>query len=1151
MPGDGPVDSQPFAGTMVWPSGLGALTDRALCPACFSRLPGMVCGECGLDLNHPAAEELFSASREASSGLSRRVDIIGRMRFETDARAAAIASAARAVGSRPTVTVAPAAAPVAFAAPQVAAALVAPTAVAPIAIVPAGVVPPAVTPPAAGAPAGLTRRRVSSVQLGLLIVGVSALSVGAIFFLVYAFINFGLGWRSMIIGTITLAAIAGAELLRRRGLRTTAEGIASFAIVLVYLDAFAIRATNLFGAGTVDGDAFWGLALVASGIAFVAWNRASTLRAPSIAGFATFAPGVGILAYSAASSAPESVRLAISFVAVAAAGISHRLAGRPATATTAQAPARAERWVVLVTSLTALAGAALASLGMIWLDPELGSGSAADAGAIVGPTASATTFAVIGLVAALHLVVLWSLPEPRPLAFGAVFAGALGIAFAVTGAIAVIRDSGLTAVLLPAVVAVAVALTLEAGLRRVTDPFLRRSFGVAGGGALLVAAIAVVQPFVTSGTATLLAVFAALAEPWTLSPTDTIVEPTAALRNAILTLAAVTVLGAIGWAVSGLLRRRIGVLAFGVAVVLALAAPLLGSVVLVSMGWLVLGVVSLAALLVLVRTSSGTPTAWSAVNPALLLLLAVATTAGWMLGWASEATWAPATAATIGLTLLARALPHSAGNRAALLGIALVLVLVAAAAAARQIGVATELVATGDSVRLVGFAAVVALGLGALPLSRMLSALDRRTLFWISLIAAGGSAAWLQYGPASADSFLAPVPSILALSALLLAVLLLWTALPSTSAFPVERSTASVAIAPTTLLVLLSIALAIEAPELVVAVAPVTAALVVGAGSLAVALMRQTRIPREVRDLGVLLVGVPPVALGLLARQDDSTWLVLVIAAIATLLLGTSRDGVFASKSPRRYLAWVALALATIGLWLALGDRGITVVEPWVLPLSGALLIIALLLWRADRRAASGGEGPVPASALAAPVVALAALLVSIVPIGVVASDGPPTRAIIIGGVSATLMLLGSMVVGRAGIRPYLDAAALAGAIGVIVTAVGRAANILVDSAPGSTPGGELEAWLGFALLVLVAAGFGLSRDQLSGATGDAFARQRLVASQALAIVAFTAVIAIEAMAIDDGPTGLLRALGVTLVFCAIHVIAFLIDRVPFTQLVA
>ena len=928
--------------------------------------------------------------------------------------------------------------------------------------------------------------------------------------------------------------------------------------------------------------------MVASGAAFVAWNRATTMRAPSIAGFATVAPGVGLIAYSAAPAAPESIRLGITFAAIAAAGIVHRLAGRPATTTAAQAPARTERWIVLVTSLAALACAALAALGMIWLDPVLGSGSGAAAGQIAGPAASATTFAVIGLIAALHLVVLWSLPEPRPLVFGALFAAALGLAFAVTGAVAVARDYGLATVLVPAVVAVAVALGLEAGAHRVADSFLRRSSAVAGAGALLVAAIVAIQPLLTSGTATLLAVTAALEEPWTRSATDSIVEPTAALRDAILTLAAVTILGAVGWAVSGLIRRRVRVLAFVVAAVLVLAVPLLGSVVLVSMGWLVLGAASLAVLLLLARTSpgvpaasgtpssstqsvpSGTPTVSPAVTPALLLLLAVAATAGWMLGWASEATWAPATAAAVGLALVARALTRGAGIRAGLLGIALVLVLVAAAAAARQVGIATDIIAADDSVRLVGFTAVVALALSALPLNRMLSALDRRTIFWLSLVAAGGSAAWLQYAPASAVALLAPVPSVVVLSALLLAALLLWTALPSTAALPIERSTASVAIGSATLILLLSIALAIDAPELVVAVAPVTAALLVSAGSLAVAMMRQTRIPREVRDLGVLLVGVPPVALGLLAGQDDSTWLVLVIAAVATLLLGTSRDGVFASRSPRRHLAWVALALATIGLWHALSDREVTVVEPWVLPLSGTLLIMALLLWRADRRAAAGAgaRGPVSASgalqasgalpapgalpaSLAAPVVALAALLVSIVPIGVVAADGPPTRAIIIGGVSAALLLLGSMVVGRAGIRPYLDAAALAGAIGVIVTAVGRAAAILTHGPRGIAPGGELEPWLGFALLVLVAAGFGLSREQLSGATGDAFARQRLVASQALAIVAFTAVIAIEAIAIDDGPAGLLRALGVTLLFCAIHVITFLIDRVPFTQFVA
>lgn len=1109
MPIGRDVDYRRLAGVVVWPHSPGVLTDRSLCPACFAPLHTLVCRACGLDLNHPAAGELRDASDITASALDRRVGIIGRMRFETDERAGALAAAA--------------------AAPPVPA-FVAPTEPA----VPGGPSAPAPPHPSSArrggdAPASPSpRRRVSSVQLILLIIGVSALSVGAIFFLVYAFINYGVYWRSAVIGIITAGAVVGASMLRRRGLRTTAEGIASFAIVLVYLDAFAIRANGFFGAGGLDGAVFWGAVLVVSAAGFVAWSRASRLRAPSIAAFTTFAPGVGLLAWAAAAPAPDGIRLAIGFLALASAGTVHRLAGHRWTT---RASARTERSIALVASLLGLAGATFAAVVVIWTLPTAGGGG------LDGPATSAVTFCAIGLVAALHLLVLGSMREPGPTPFPGVFAGALGAALAITGTVATASAGAASAVLVPTVVAIAVALAFETGARRLRGGFVRRSAGIAAVAALVIAVMVAVRPLGIAASGLVGGLASAVRQPWTLAADQVVVPFADDLASAVLTFGVVVALGAVGAAASGILVRRVPALAWLTAAVLVLAVPLLGSVALVSAGWLALSAGAMSVLLTAARPAGEATRRLSRLRPPLIALLAVAATAGWTLAWASEGTWAPATAVTIGLALGSRSLTAHRATRAALLGLALVLLLIAAAAAARQLEIAQQLPAGDAPVQFVGLTAVLALGLGTLPLRGAHRELDRRTVFWISLSAAGACAALIHLATGPATAILPDLPSRLTLHALLVSVLLLWTALPSTPDFRAERATAAVALAPATLFLLVSIALGIGAPDLAVAVAPVTAALLASAGSLAVALMRPAGIPRVVRDLGVLLVGVPALA-GALLRQDESTWLVLVLASATALLLGTSRDGMFASQSPRRNLGWVAVALATGGLWVALGDRGITAVEPWVLPLSGALLLIALLLWRAESRA--GGASP----GLAAPVVALAALLVSIVPVAVAAAGGPPGRAIIVGAIAAALLLAGTLVVGRTDIRPYLDAAALAGAIGVIVTAVGRAASSLADGVPG----GELERWLGLALIVLLTAGFGLSRDALAGGDADAFARQRLVASQALAMLALTAVLVSEALAIDDSATGLLRALGTTLVFCAIHVIAFLIDRAPFTR---
>ena len=51
------------------------------------------------------------------------------------------------------------------------------------------------------------------------------------------------------------------------------------------------------------------------------------------------------------------------------------------------------------------------------------------------------------------------------------------------------------------------------------------------------------------------------------------------------------------------------------------------------------------------------------------------------------------------------------------------------------------------------------------------------------------------------------------------------------------------------------------------------------------------------------------------AVRSEYTWLVLVFAGIATLLISMSKDGLFTSTSLRKHLGWVALGLATFGLW--------------------------------------------------------------------------------------------------------------------------------------------------------------------------------------------------------------------------------------------
>jgi hypothetical protein len=248
----------------------------------------------------------------------------------------------------------------------------------------------------------------------------------------------------------------------------------------------------------------------------------------------------------------------------------------------------------------------------------------------------------------------------------------------------------------------------------------------------------------------------------------------------------------------------------------------------------------------------------------------------------------------------------------------------------------------------------------------------------------------------------------------------------------------------------------------------------------------------------------------------------LLVAGVTALLLSVSKDGLFASKSPRKHLGWVALALGAAGLWWRLGDTGVTALEPYVLPLAGALLVIALLAWRAER----------PAPSAAAPVIAFAGLAIGILPIAAVSTSGPVLRTVVVAAVSAALVLVATFARGDR-LRAYRDAVALAGALGVVTAAVGRAAAM---AAAGTTADPTLDAWLGGAFAVLLVTAVGQSRV-------------RPILGQVVLGVAIAAIAVVE-LAVFDGQLGTARAAGLLVLLGALHVLGVLVDRPPFTALV-
>jgi len=256
---------------------------------------------------------------------------------------------------------------------------------------------------------------------------------------------------------------------------------------------------------------------------------------------------------------------------------------------------------------------------------------------------------------------------------------------------------------------------------------------------------------------------------------------------------------------------------------------------------------------------------------------------------------------------------------------------------------------------------------------------------------------------------------------------------------------------------------------------------------------------------------------------------VLLFAAVTALLVAISRDGLFGSESPRKYLGWASLALATAGLWRGLLDAHVQRLEAFVLPLAGALLVIAVLDWRAAR----------PQPSRTAPFIALAGLLVAILPLAADAREGELTRTVIVMAIAAFLAVLGSLATGSAALRPYLDVAAIAGSLGVLLAALSRTAGML---ARGERNDLAIDVWLVCALVVLIVAAAAQTRRD---------GRIRAILAQVVLGLALVVVTVVELVAMAPDPLGATRAVVLLVVLGLVHVAAVVIARMPFTPVIA
>ncbi|EFL30892.1 integral membrane protein [Streptomyces viridochromogenes DSM 40736] len=112
-----------------------------------------------------------------------------------------------------------------------------------------------------------------SVQNVLLVLGGVLLTLAAAVFTLVSWGHLGITGRALVLGAVTLAALAAPVLSLKRGLRSTAESVAGLGLALTLLDAYALHAAALSG---TDGT---GYAAVASAVLAAGWSAYGLLPA--------------------------------------------------------------------------------------------------------------------------------------------------------------------------------------------------------------------------------------------------------------------------------------------------------------------------------------------------------------------------------------------------------------------------------------------------------------------------------------------------------------------------------------------------------------------------------------------------------------------------------------------------------------------------------------------------------------------------------------------------------------------------------------------------------------------------------------------------------------------------------------------------------
>lgn len=1091
---------------LVWPRNTDELVNRALCPACFQTLRGVRCTVCGLDLSSPLAAELLHTSTDAAELLRRRGRLIAQMR-------AAAAAPVRVPVPAPAPATVPSTAAVPVAAPAA-------TAVPPVAAPAPTFAPPPEAPPIAASPAEPAAPRRSSVQMLLLVVGVSLVAVALVFFLIVAWFVAGLAFRAVIVAAITVLVFGAVSLLDRFRLHSTAEGVSVLAVLLVYLDIWAVQANDLFGAGGVDSAQYWGIAVLLSAPLLLVWFRFTGMRAASVAGFAAVPVGAGLLAWAVAALPGQAVdafqRPWLTALVIVGAALVQLLAPRLGRGLATPRALLTERVIVVVLAIPAVPAAVILGFfvapGQSWA-PLWGLG-------------------VPSLVFALHVLAGLRMPDALNRVAGTVAAAAAGFSLAAMPIVIGIRaGTGSEPPLWPALLSIAVLLLCDALRPRLRGAGIGAGIGATiGAGAVVAAALAVVLGVLLVTFVTRMP-FANALGLW--SPADpAALQPERVAVEAALVLVGGTALTAVAWTLLGTIRSRAVALqalvvlsALGCAVLIA--PPTVAALTYLAFAGCALAVLAVPSLSARIAARMGTRVLGVAA-------LIVAASAGYALAFDSLWLWLLASGAVLALLLGARGIGFAAVLRPLLLATTVLFALVTAAILPTAIVTSspgTEWTNVVDTRALVILVSGALLLLFSLPLGRFAPPLDRA---WALVPAAVmGVLAYLT-GPLSGDSLLAPplLAGIGATAAGIAAVLLI--ALPANRELAVTRIFALLGVTPAFWLsgqYLFATLAAAGSPAsaMLVELWPAVVGFLALAISLAWELRPATRdhpnppLDRVLLDSSagaVLLIGMVN---ALNAVDVQAAWLVYLVAAIAVLLAAIDRRGLFNADSARHHLGWLALALGTAALWTGLWDAGVTAPEPYSVSLGAALLVIAVLLVRGASR---DRVGPASASTAVSALVA-AGILIALVPSAIYGANGTVLRPLLAIAVAGVILLGACLWRAPLPTTPLRLAVIGASAVALLVAVGARAVGLIGDSA--GTVSGLFELWVlsGAGILIAAAAALGGESRRLS----SALVATALVGSTLLEIAALAAT--------ADAAGGSVRAIAVIVALSVAHVLLF------------